>query len=262
MARTLRKNNRRRATRRRYVARKRNFSSNRTRLGRTRRMMRIYRNPLGSINQKAVLHYNTNISLDPQAEILGPFTGSNVYQFCGNSLYDPDQTGAGHQPMYFDNYMSVYEKYRVNYAQITVTVINHAVNTLGSVADLPTSFPNYSYKLFIFADTSLGTSDFPSFMNNILEEGGAQLKWRFIAPSLTGKLPKLKHSASPHYLARKPFKDDTLEGTASSGPSQPLWFYIGMTSADGVTNPPSVYLNVHIKYYCEFYDRKFNQGQN
>lgn len=263
MARALRRNNRRNAYARRRKARSRKVMGNRYSYGKRKRFARLYRNALTGASQKATLIYNTVIVLDPKPDVLGS-TGSNTYQFCANSLYDPDQTSTGHQPMYFDNYMSVYEKYRVNFAVITVTVINHSVNT--AIADDLTntalSQPNYAYKLFIASDVSAGTSEFPGFMNNMIEESSPQVKWRFIAPSLNGKLPKLKHSASPHQLARRPFKDDSLEGNIGSGPLQPCWFYVGITSADGVTDPPTVSLNVHIKYYAEFYDRKYVQAQN
>lgn len=260
MARVFRKNLRKRTASRRKTARRNRFTSNRYRLGRARRFARLYRNPLSSMRTNAVLHYNTVISLNPKPDQLGS-TGSNTWQFCANSLYDPDQTGTGHQPLYFDNFMSVFEKYRVNFCQITVTVINHKVNAVTEGTGF-TEFPNYAYKLFILSDASSGTAEFPGYMNIMTEEAGPQLKWRFISPSLVGKLPKLKSSVSPHQLARKPFRDDSLEGTSSSGPFQPAWFYVGITSADGVTDPPSVYLNVHLKFFAEFFDRKNLQTEN
>lgn len=244
-----------------YAARKRAFYRARKKRSRRTRFARMYRNPLGLMNQKAVLHYIDDISLDPKPNNLGS-TGSNVWQFSANSLYDPDTTGVGHQPMYFDNFMEVYQRYRVNFAIITVTVVNHFVNTSVDHGGVITTQPNYSYKLFIAADNTAITSEYAATMNTQLEEGGRTLKWRFIAPSLTGKLPKLKHTLSPHQLAGVPFKDDTLSGTVLASPSQPAYFYIGITSADGATDPPSVYLNVHIKYYCEFWDRKTIQAQN
>jgi hypothetical protein len=43
--------------------------------------------------------------------------GGNIYvlqQFSLNSLFDPDETGVGHQPRYFDQWSNFYETYRVN----------------------------------------------------------------------------------------------------------------------------------------------------
>lgn len=243
---------RQRNARRRSVWRARTRTRTRTRTQRT--VNRVYRNPMACNRQLAVLTFVTDISLNPTPSTLGaPF--NNIYQFSGNNLYDPNTTGIGHQPMYFDNLMLVYQRYRVNFAQICVTVVNHAVNT--------TTTPNYAYKLFISRDaTSNVTNEYPNDMNTFIEEGGSNIKWRFVAPSLNGKLPKLKHSLSPHRLANCPFRDEDLSGTQSSGPARFVYFYIGITSADGVTDPPAVSLNVRIRYYSEFFDRRAIQAQN
>lgn len=44
--------------------------------------------------------------------------------FRGNSCYDPDQTGTGHQPMFFDQYIAVYGKYRVLASAVKIQVMN------------------------------------------------------------------------------------------------------------------------------------------
>lgn len=41
-----------------------------------------------------------------------------LHQFSLNSLYDPDITGAGHQPRYFDQWGGFYDRYRVNGAKL------------------------------------------------------------------------------------------------------------------------------------------------
>lgn len=47
--------------------------------------------------------------------------GFNYWTFRLNSLFDPDYTGVGHQPQWFDQYASVYKNYRVKGSKITVT---------------------------------------------------------------------------------------------------------------------------------------------
>jgi hypothetical protein len=56
------------------------------------------------------------------------------YKYCLNSLYDPNVSGVGHQPMGFDNLMSIYEKYTVVGAKITVCFIGDT--TVPSVCGL------------------------------------------------------------------------------------------------------------------------------
>ena len=252
---------RRKRTTNARTSRRSRFYRNRVRSGTNRRFARLYRNPLAADRQNAVLVYNTNISLDPKPDNLGA-TGSNTWQFSGNSLYDPDVTSTGHQPMFFDNFMAVYNRYRVNYSQITVTVVNHSVNTAAYNGTSIVTTPNYSYKLFILKDVTNSASDFPGTMEAMIEAGSKDVSWRFVGPSLTGKLPKLFSSMSPHHMAMKSFRDDTLAGTYGASPAQYASYFVGITSADGATDPPSVYLNVRIKYFCEFFDRKAAQSQN
>lgn len=219
-----------------------------------------YRNPFTASKVNTYLLYNENITLDPQAENLGA-GGTNTYVFSMNSLWDPDTTGVGHQPMYFDNYAALFSRYRVNYAQVTVTVINTNVNTAtANSTGTVTQQPNYAYKLAIITDR--GSSDWPGKMNQLIEEGGPNIKWRYVAPALTGKLPKLFHSGSPHKLTGLGFTDADLSAAVTASPATQAYFAIAITSADGVTNPPSMYLNVRIKYFVEFSDRVVTQPEN
>ena len=48
---------------------------------------------------------------------------ASSYKFNLNNLYDPNETGAGHQPLGFDELMSIYEKYTVVGAKITACFV-------------------------------------------------------------------------------------------------------------------------------------------
>lgn len=179
------------------------------------------RNPLALNKCSTVLKYNTTILLNPKPDALG-VTASNTYQFSANGMYDPDITSTGHQPMYFDNYASVYQRYHVKYSTISVTVVNHAVNTAtANSSGTVTSQPNYSYKLAIITDGTNGvTTQYPGYMEQVLELGGANVKWRFVGPTLTGRLPRLKTGCAPHKVVQKGFKDTTLQAATNVNPTR------------------------------------------
>ena len=59
---------------------------------------------------------------------------ASSYKFNLNSLYDPNESGLGHQPMGFDELMSIYEKYTVVGAKITVCFLGDT--TVPSVVGL------------------------------------------------------------------------------------------------------------------------------
>ncbi len=69
---------------------------------------------------KRVRHmlYHTSASLTGTTGVVD----SHVYQ--ANGAYDPDVTGVGHQPMYFDNLMACYEHFVVQSATISVRFHN------------------------------------------------------------------------------------------------------------------------------------------
>lgn len=51
----------------------------------------------------------------------GSFTTSpNLRVFAGNGMYDPDITGAGHQPYGFDEYATLYFRYQVRASKIKI----------------------------------------------------------------------------------------------------------------------------------------------
>ena len=67
------------------------------------------------------LRYVENFTLNPG------MLGATVNVFSMNGLFDPNITGIGHQPMYFDNYMGIYGRYRVNRAYITFVACDTAI---------------------------------------------------------------------------------------------------------------------------------------
>lgn len=53
--------------------------------------------------------------------------GAAYYNFLyrGNDVRDPDYSGAGHQPMWFDQMMAIYTRFEVLASEIAITVTNH-----------------------------------------------------------------------------------------------------------------------------------------
>jgi hypothetical protein len=58
--------------------------------------------------------------------------------FTVNSMYDPDVTGTGHQPLYYDTFASIYDHYAVVSAHIKITFNSNATTSsviVGGVYD-------------------------------------------------------------------------------------------------------------------------------
>lgn len=66
-------------------------------------------------NQAVKLRYVTTVTINPPATQLG------YHFFRANSLFDPDFTGTGHQPMTYDMWTTLYNHYTVVGAKCTAT---------------------------------------------------------------------------------------------------------------------------------------------
>lgn len=216
-------------------------------------------NPFQKNYEMVQLCYYQNISLNPTSGAIGA-GGSNQWSFSFSSCFDPDVTGTGNQPMYFDNYAAIYEKYKVSFSKIQVTVVNHQVNTAVWNGTTTLSQPNYAYKLLIVRDSD--GADLPGDVDQLIEQNATNIKWRYVAPQLNGSLPKLSLKCAPHKQAQVSYDDDVLQAATTSNPNRNIKGAVIIASADGATDPPSVYLAVKIKYYVKFFDRKNNQPVN
>jgi len=87
----------------------------------------LTRPPVLSMKHRSKLLYNDNRTISPSA------AASTAYVFSANGLFDPDITGAGHQPMGFDQLMALYEHYTVTSGKITVSFVNESATENGYV---------------------------------------------------------------------------------------------------------------------------------
>lgn len=82
-------------------------------------------------SELAVIRYSDEIG------ITGATYGQ--YTFRGNSCFDPDDTGIGHQPMYFDQYAAVYSRYKVLSCTCRVSTTNYNAAASAIVVLVPSS---------------------------------------------------------------------------------------------------------------------------
>lgn len=77
--------------------------------------------------------YSRHVYAETIALTSGSETNVTVYEFSANSLYDPNKTGTGHQPMGRDEVAGMYQNYHVAGGEIEVTYYSH---TSASIQDL------------------------------------------------------------------------------------------------------------------------------
>lgn len=160
----------------------------------------------------------------------GSFTS---FIFSANGMYDPNITGTGTQPLYFDQLCSVYNHYTVIASSITCIISGHQ-NGAGAG-----TYTHTRCGLYIDDDTSIVTS-----IDDLNQRPGAQVKCMNFA------------SNSPIVLtagwnARRVFPGDplgnsVLQGSAAANPTEQSFYVFGFDDPSGISN--NIYATVKITY--------------
>jgi len=172
------------------------------------------------------------------AEVISVTTpGAGVpwqYRFSVNSLYDPNSSGTGHQPYYFDEMANLWNQYIVKGSKITVRASKY-----NSAADVPVVLT-----LWVEDDTST-----PVDIQTSMEQGR---KIRLIgADDGVVKLTK-------GWSMKKSFpatNRNLLAAAPTANPSEQQFFYLSAQAAD-LSNSATIYLTVEVEYYTEWFEKK------
>lgn len=217
-----------------YRSRRRFGGSSRRRF-RFRR--RIPRNPVMRTafpaSRIVKMRYIENFTIDPAGS-----TAFASYVFKANSIFDPNHTGGGHQPMGRDQWATFYNHYTVVGAKISIIGITNSSST-------PAVFGVRTIDLATTGHTTLhGLMETPT------------VSWRFAQVSSNGNVPK---PAVAKYSAKKWFnltnvKDNHYDVGAGMGsdPVNPVYFYCFYGAHDGSTDLPQIYLVAKITYIVLF----------
>jgi len=171
---------------------------------------------------------------------LNPGVGSTAtHSFNCNGLYDPDYTSTGHQPLGFDQYMALYNKYQVIGSKITVQV-----RSLDS---------SYTHIVGIYQSDSTSAS---IVMSRLMEQG--KMKWDVLVPysqnghkvlTLTSNFSLKAVTEGSNLLG-----EDLLEGNSGTNPTRSFYYHI-VAYGDGGNDTTGVYIsNVTIDYITVFSD--------
>jgi hypothetical protein len=150
----------------------------------------------------------------------------NSYQFSCNGMYDPNITGTGHQPMYFDQMSAIYDHYTVFKSEIIYEfLVKTADQMVGCYIDDDTSITN---------DPVL-CGELPTGSSHLLSVVA-------IRPLVVRK----------RWDAKKFFGGDiydnyNLQGTASANPVEQSYYTMVTQPFDGASST-TVLMNVTIRY--------------
>lgn len=157
------------------------------------------------------------------------------YAWSGNSLFDPYTTGAGVQPLGFDQYMSFYQRYTVTASKVKVTFINGSSTAQWNVGVMP-------------AVTSSWTgTDWPIFPYSQMHTIATNSSGR---PLVIKSFMKTKKIFGTHGVT---YNTDDYSGDASNNPTK-QWYWL-VSAQDPALSAAVSSLNcqVQITYYCKFW---------
>lgn len=173
-----------------------------------------------------------------------------IWQFRMNSLQDPDYTGVGHQPQWYDQLSAVYSYYRVIGSKITCTFIPNNI----SDTEANDKGPYICGITTVAGTTSFGAASYPA----LLEDGNSVNGIIVDKQGGSNKLT-LSNTFSPtRDLGITPM-DDTLRVGTSSNPQTSSLVFANVWALD-MTEAASqdVVVKVQIEFVCEFSVRKEN----
>lgn len=136
--------------------------------------------------------------------------GDGYYNFSCNGLFDPNNTGTGHQPLYFDQLMSIYDHYTV--LSSTITIQPQFINIANP----------FIVATYVDDDTAGAVG-----VSSVLER--PDVRWTQVFLS-GGQAPKLTNT----WNAKRIFgpgtqADPSMQGTAGANPTEASYFlvYVG-----------------------------------
>lgn len=191
------------------------------------------RSPMPASSRGTLRYIQTGLNLDAAASIPAK------YYFRANDLFDPDYTGTGHQPMGFDQWMTLYNKFTVTSSKIKVVFNN------------TTDYVSADYIVYCRKITSPDNNN----LVDTLESAGC--KWRVMSKYSSPVLSD-SYVSSRHHPTLS-VEDDNLFGTAAGSPADQWYYEIGV-SGDANQDVAEVKFHVEIEYSAVFFDRKVLTG--
>lgn len=160
------------------------------------------------------------------------------YQFSCNSLYDPNVSSTGHQPLYFDQLTPIYNRYLVIGAKFHVRFIPK------TAAQLPMRIA-----LFVDDDTSQTITSFENAIEN------QKCTYALIPAGSTVPINlTMKWSAKRQYGGSL-MANTNIAGTTTLSPTEQTYFKLYWQNLDGTTNV-QLYAEVKVEYIAVWFDRR------
>lgn len=156
--------------------------------------------------------------------------GSTIrYLFSANGMFDPDITGTGHQPQFFDTLSGIYNHYTVTASKLKVRYSTPTTSTTSNIVGVA-----------LEDDTTLMT-DTDAYMEQP-DSVTTQLFVGAAPPVLT------KYFSAKKWFGGDPISDPVLQGTSAANPTEQTYFCLFARNVDASSATNTIYFTVEIEY--------------
>lgn len=164
------------------------------------------------------------------AQITSATGNVGIYQYRANGMYDPNITGTGHQPYYFDQMSALYDHYTVIGSKILIKA---------------TPLSTLTNPMLIACYKNDDATVTPTKMSDYIEQ--SESSWAlFPVDSCSPATLNMSWSAKQTF-GGSVLGNDNLQGTGSSDPTEQTVYTIAVQSTDGLTNQ-AIVVEVLIEY--------------
>jgi hypothetical protein len=197
-----------------------------------------YRNILSSFSPTVGFpaQFNTKLRYSAAYQLSETLGAVASQTFRGNDTNDPDQTGTGHQPTYYDQIGNIYGSVRVNGCKIKIKFINEEVTPAIVLLKASNGIPTLP---------SVLTDDFEDYMT----------KWNVLSgDSAVGQCTLSMYKSLKSVTGRQGVYDRYVLNSLNTSPTDQWYFTIAAQDADA-GGTVTVCAIVTLTYYCTFYNR-------
>lgn len=185
---------------------------------------------------RGMLYFEAAISLS------GTSGATSTYTFSVNDAFDPNHTGTGHQPMGFDQMMSIYDQFTVLRSSITVQFAPSIASVITRVA-------------LSLKDAAASITNITQLLENGLSEMGlcvgAKQPGQHCAPTLTMHCDVLKYFGFKGVSGL--LQNPNFQGNSTTSPLEQVYFQI--TAWDlMLTETYSIAADVTLSYDVFFWE--------
>lgn len=219
------------------MPKRKSSSSARTRPYKKAKYSRTYASSVGRVTGplrlERKLRYVDKFTIDPSFS-----SAIGAHRFRANGCFDPDHTGTGHQPLGFDQYMAMYDHFKVLSSKITIHVVGGGDGVT----------PSFVTGIYLDDDSS---AIFDS--NNMIEQGLTSFK--VVNAGRTSPPAKISKSfnSDTFFGDQKMARD--LMGTEVADPMEEAFFTIFVQAIENSVDVSPVTYHVMIDYVVSFSER-------